>query len=244
MVTIGTQEWHVTAVVVAGGGGLRMGGDTPKQYLALGDAPIIAWTLDAFQRAPCVDEITLVVPETDCAMVADDIVAAFELPAVRRTVAGGTTRQESTAAGIAALGGEAVVALVHDGVRPFVSPHTIDCAAETAARGGAALVAIPVVDTMKRVAPDGLVLETVPRESLFAAQTPQAFRLGVLREALDTARRDGLEGTDESMLVERIGQPVTVVPGDAANFKITTPADLDRAREMAVRRAGPRRRER
>jgi 2-C-methyl-D-erythritol 4-phosphate cytidylyltransferase len=122
--------------------------------------------------------------------------------------------------------------LVHDAVRPFLTRALIDALIAAAERGGAAVCALPVAETVKRVR-DGLVEGTIDREGLWAVQTPQAFRAEVLREAHDKARRDGFVGTDEAMLVERLGHPVRVVPGLAQNVKITTADDLRRARRSA-----------
>ncbi len=249
MIVVDTKERRVHAVIVAGGSGRRMGSDIPKQYLTLTDkdghaAPILAWTAFAFCRSELVDEVILVVPEPDLGMVAEEIVDEYDLDRVTRVVAGGATRQESTAAGVAVCGKNADddIVLVHDGVRAFVSDDIIAEAARTAAVEGAALVAVSVTDTIKRVDSDGMVVATVARDELRAAQTPQAFTLSVLRKALERAAADGVQATDESMLVERLGFRVPVVDGGADNIKITTPADLDRAQAIAARLEGPRRR--
>ncbi len=249
MIVVDTKEHRVHAVIVAGGSGRRMGSDIPKQYLALTDkdghaAPILTWTAYAFCRSELVDEVILVVPESDLGMVAEEVVDEYGLDRVSRVVAGGATRQESTAAGVAVCGRNADddIVLVHDGVRPFVSDDIIAQASRVAATEKAALVAAPVTDTIKRVDSDGMVVATIARDELRAAQTPQAFTLNVLRAALERASVDGVQGTDESMLVERLGIRVSVVEGDADNIKITTPADLDRAQMIAARREGPRRR--
>lgn len=250
MITVDAKERRVHAVIVAGGSGRRMGSDIPKQYLTLTDkdnhtAPILAWTAFAFCRSELVDEVILVVPESDLVIVAEEIVDDYDLHRVTRVVAGGATRQESTAAGVSVCektAGDDIV-LVHDGVRPFVSTGIIAESARVAVVEGAALVAIPVTDTIKRVDSDGMVAVTIARDGLRAAQTPQAFTLNVLRKALDGAKKDGVQATDESMLVERLGMRVPVVDGDVDNIKITTPADLDRARVIAARREGPHRRE-
>ena len=239
MITRDGREWHVSAIIVAGGSGHRMGMGVPKQYLRVCGAPILAWTVAAFERTAIVDDIVLVVPEPDLFVVAEDIVDAYHFRKVARVVAGGTTRQDSTAAGLAAIGGDNAIVLVHDGVRPFVREETIRASAEAACAHGAAVIAVPVIDTIKRVNDSGDAVETIPRESLRAAQTPQAFHIAVLRDALDRARADGIAGTDEAMLIERTGRPVRIVPGDAENIKITVPDDLVRAEEIARRRIAP-----
>jgi len=239
MIVQGDMTWRVAAIIVAGGIGRRMGGDVPKQYLAVGGIPILARTIAAFQREEVVDEIVLVAPQQDLYMVAEDIVDAHRLEKVRRVVAGGATRQDSTAAGLAAVEGDHTVVLVHDGVRPFIRGEIIRRAATVACDQGAALVAVPVVDTIKRANAATEAVETIPRETLWAAQTPQAFRIGLLRRAIDRARADGVQATDEAMLVERLGIPVPIVSGDAENIKITVPEDLIRAEEIARRWEAP-----
>jgi len=232
-------DLDVTAIIVAGGVGRRMGGNTPKQYLPIGGMPVLAWTTAAFERASVVDEIVLVVPESDLAFVAEEIVDAYRFRKVRRIVAGGATRQDSMSAGLDTLEGDAGVVLVHDGVRPFVSERIITEAARCACARGAALVALPIADTVKRVNERGEAIETIPREMLWVAQTPQAFQVAILRRAVEKARAEGVLGTDEAMLVERLGVPVPIVPGEAKNFKITTREDLARAGEIATRKEAP-----
>ena len=244
MVRVESSTYRVVAVIVAGGSGTRMGGGTPKQYLPLCGVPLLAWSVVAFQREDIVDEIVLVVPASDLAYVAQEIVDRFGCDKARRIVEGGASRQDSTACGIAGLSehtrAERTVAIIHDGVRPFVRGEMIRQSALAAAESGAALIAVPVTDTIKRVDDDGRAVETVPRDSLRSAQTPQAFRLDLLQRALRCAEADGCAATDESMLVERLGIPVVVVPGDGENIKITQPEDMDRATVIAQRRDAPR----
>jgi 2-C-methyl-D-erythritol 4-phosphate cytidylyltransferase len=232
--TIAEQKTPVWAVVVAGGSGQRFGGPTPKQYLDLAGAPILAWSLAAFERADGVDHIIAVVPEDDVLMVGEGIVDAYSLRKVRRVVPGGCSRQDSTARGLDAVEDRDGIVLVHDGVRPFISDAVIAQAIASADESGSGLVATPVTDTIKRVE-DSCVAETIPREALWAAQTPQAFTISLLRRAMEQAIRDGFEGTDEAQLVERIGHRVRIVPGDSMNIKITNREDLERAELIASR---------
>ena len=226
----------VWAVIVAGGAGRRMGGDTPKQYLPVRGVPVLRRTVSAFQASTVVDHVVVVVPTTDVEMVRDEILAADDGPKQPNVVAGGDSRQASTAAGVAQATDSDCIIAVHDGVRPFISQDVIARAVETAAERGAALVAVPVTDTIKRVDADEVVTETIPRADLRAAQTPQVFRADVLRDALARAKNDGFIGTDEAQLVERAGYPVTIVTGEPANIKITTPVDLVRAEAIAAER--------
>ncbi len=239
MLETGGPKWRTCALIVAGGKGLRMGGDVPKQYLPIRGVPLLAWTIAAYHRSDLIDEIVLVVPEADLGFVAEAVVDMYRFDRVRRIVAGGIARQDSVAAGLQCVEGDDDVVLVHDGVRPFVSEDTIRRAAECAREKGAALVAVPVTDTIKRVDDRRQVVETVPRESLWAAQTPQAFHVAILRQAMERAQQDGFEGTDEASLVERLGVKVPISHGDGENIKVTTPADLARAETIAAGRELP-----
>jgi 2-C-methyl-D-erythritol 4-phosphate cytidylyltransferase len=216
----------VAVLVPAGGLGTRLGSRMPKQFLALGREPILSATLRHFRRHPRVGAVVVAAPEAHverARRVLRGTGAALTI------VAGGATRQESVWLALQAAPAGTRVILVHDAVRPFLSRALIDTLIAAAERDGAAICALPIAETVKRVR-DGLVEATVDRDGLWAVQTPQAFRVPVLREAHDKARRDGFVGTDEAMLVERLGHRVRVVPGLVENVKITTSADLRRAR--------------
>jgi 2-C-methyl-D-erythritol 4-phosphate cytidylyltransferase len=216
----------VAVVVPAGGTGARLGSRTPKQFLPLGRDPILAVTLRHFRRHPRVGAIIVAAP---AAHVARTRRVLGRGGAPLTVVVGGPTRQESVWAAVQAAPASAAVILVHDGVRPFVTRALIDTLVAVAERDGAAICGLPVTETVKRVR-DGRVEATLDRDGLWSVQTPQAFRAAILREAHDKARRDGFVGTDDAMLVERLGHPVRMVPGLADNVKITTPDDLRRAR--------------
>jgi 2-C-methyl-D-erythritol 4-phosphate cytidylyltransferase / 2-C-methyl-D-erythritol 2,4-cyclodiphosphate synthase len=214
----------VSVIIAAGGQGRRLGAGVPKQWLALGGRTLLERSVAAFDTHPRVTEIIIVVPPG----TTDAPVPATVTP--RRIVMGGARRQDSVAAGFAAVSADASVILVHDAARPFVTADVIDRAIDGAIAGGAVVPAVPVHDTVKQVAPgDTRVVGTLPRETLFLAQTPQAFRRDVLAAAID-AGRGGASGTDEAMLAEQAGHEVRLVAGDDANVKITTAADLERAR--------------
>jgi 2-C-methyl-D-erythritol 4-phosphate cytidylyltransferase len=219
----------VAVLVPAGGLGTRIGSRTPKQFLALGREPIVAATLRHFRRHP---RVTAVIVAAPAAHVDRARRVLRGSGAALTVVAGGATRQESVWLALQAAPASARVLLVHDAVRPFLTRPLIDALIAAAERDGAAICALPIAETVKRVR-DRLVEATLDRDGLWAVQTPQAFRAEVLREAHDKARRDGFVGTDEAMLVERLGHPVRVVPGLAENVKITTPDDLRRARRRA-----------
>jgi len=205
---IGNDGEEVWTVVVGGGSGQRFGAQ--KQYVSLGAGRVIDVAVDVARR--CSDGVVVVVPPPDAAR--------------ERAVAGGATRTESVRNGLAAVPDDATIVCVHDAARPLASP-ALFAAVVAAVRNGAdgAVPAVPVADTIKVIDRARTVVETPPRASLVAVQTPQAFRTNVLRRAYAA----GEEGTDDAALVERLGATVVVVPGEAWNVKITEPADLERA---------------
>ncbi len=211
------------AILVAAGRGERLGADRPKAFVPLAGQPMLLHSARAFDAAPSVDGIVVVVP-------ADRIGAAREMlagvRAVREVVGGGERRQDSVRRGLEALppGFDGVV-LVHDAARALVEVELIESVLRAAEEHDAALPVVGLVDTVKRLRDDHIV-ETLDRDELGAAQTPQGFRLALLRRAYDRAYRDGVVLTDEAMAVERIGEPVIAVKGSARNRKLTTPEDL------------------
>ncbi len=227
---------QVTVIVPAAGGGTRFSAPVPKQYLPLLGVPILARTLQAL-LASGVNRLILVVAPQEEARCRAEILTPYGL-AVDAVVPGGADRQASVFAGLRQAGDAGDIVLVHDGARPLVSSEVIRAAAAAAAAVGAAVVAVPVTDTIKVAGPDQRVRETPVRGRLWAAQTPQAFRMGLFREAHERALRDGYRGTDDSVLVERLGHPVQLVPGSPENLKITTPADLALAEQILRARRG------
>ena len=214
---------HVTAIIAAGGSGRRLGASVPKQLLDVGGRTLLQRTVDAFRTHPAVGDVIVAVP-------ADLLARPPRWLDGVRLVAGGERRQDSVANAFDAVAADVDIVLVHDAARPFVTSDVISRAIQGAVAHGAAIVAVPVSDTVKRVRiADEVIVETLPRDEIFLAQTPQAFRRDVLGAAI-VAGRAGDTATDEAMLAERAGHRVHVVAGDPANVKITTAADLDRAR--------------
>lgn len=226
---------NIGVVIVAAGRGSRMGTTESKQYLPLAGKPILIHTLLKFLSLPEVHTIVLVVPAGDeerVRQMAETYGCAGERVKI---VAGGEERQNSVRNGLAALEGMVDLVLVHDGVRPLVSPSKVRAVSHEAATSGAAVLAVRVKDTIKTVGPDGVITHTPDRQSLWAVQTPQAFRLSLLLEAYTAAEASGVQATDDAMLVERLGVAVRVVEGDYSNIKITTLEDLAWAEKLLAR---------
>jgi len=226
------------AVIPAGGQGKRMGRGAPKQFALLGGMPILMHTLRKFLESDAIDEIVLVVPAADVPYVRD-LVRESRLPEkVSLILPGGRERQDSVRNGLRGLRADHDIVVIHDGVRPFVTDALIRTAVAEAGQEGAVSAGIPVKDTIKRVDGQGYVGETLIREGLWQIQTPQAFRRDLLADAYRKAYEDGFYGTDDTVLVERMGIRVKMIPGAATNIKITTPEDLALAEAILCGTAG------
>jgi 2-C-methyl-D-erythritol 4-phosphate cytidylyltransferase/2-C-methyl-D-erythritol 2,4-cyclodiphosphate synthase len=215
------------AVLVAAGEGARLGADRPKAFVGLGDEVMLARPLRMLDDHPALDGIVVVVPvgwEEPATLLADDLAATKVAAAVR----GGPSRAESVAAGLAAVPEEADLILVHDAARPFAPPELVSRVLEALGEADGAVPGTPLTDTVKRV-DGGRIVETLDRSRLVAVQTPQGFRADVLRRAFAQAGDRLAAATDCAALVEAAGGSVVVVPGDADNLKVTTPADLAEA---------------
>ncbi|MBN2282605.1 MAG: 2-C-methyl-D-erythritol 4-phosphate cytidylyltransferase [Deltaproteobacteria bacterium] len=217
---------RTVAIIVAGGSGKRMNTPVPKQFINLGGMPVLSRTISRFEQASSVTRIVLVVPKGDMEHVRHSIVGVQPRTKVIDVVAGGAARQDSVRNGLGAVGDEADIVVIHDGVRPFVDVALIEQVIAEAVRFGAAALAVPVRDTVKAVGTGGVVLDTPDRETLRFIQTPQAFQREILAEAYRKAYQDGFYGTDDAGLVERMGHPVRVMEGSYRNIKITTEDDL------------------
>ena len=241
---------YVTAIIAAGGRGQRFGAGEPKQLLTVGGRPILERSVSAFMSHPDVHEIVVALPKE----LVDDPPVYLRTPNRLRIVAGGARRQDSVVNAFRAASAESDVIVIHDAARPFASIDLISRTIAAAAESGAALAAMPARDTIKRAlvlrqARDerdnkSLILslskgeltvaQTLPRETIFLAQTPQAFRRDILRVALAFGEREGIDATDEATLAERAGHQVRLVEGEASNIKITTPEDLPIAEAIAA----------
>lgn len=213
------------AIVLAGGSGSRMGAACNKVLLPLMGEPVIVRSVRAFYGL--VEQIVLVsrqedIPDMQSALVAADLIDIVIVP-------GGSTRQESVRNGLYALPDACSHVLIHDGARCLVDEGTIRRCMASAELHGSGVAAIPAVDTIKRVHADETVAETPDRSALRAVQTPQAFQINIIRRAHKEAQNDGFIGSDDASLVERLGEPVYLTPGDRRNLKMTTPEDMKAA---------------
>ncbi len=197
-----------------------------KPYLNLGDKPILVHTIGAFDRNPVIDTISVIVDDADLEFCQSSVIAPNAFQKVRDLVVGGLTRQASVFNGLQSLPSDVDCVVVHDGVRPFVTDEVIFACIEAADEWGAAVAAVPVKDTVKVASADGFIVDTPDRDTLWAVQTPQAFRASVLLDAHALAQRKGVTATDDAMLVEQLGFKVKIVSGSDSNLKITTPDDL------------------
>lgn len=213
-----------TAIILAAGKSTRMGDGIDKAFLSLVNKPVVAWSLLAFERSPEIDRIVLVVRK-DQMLASKAVVKMFGISKIDKIVAGGSKRQESVQAGLAACDLDTRYVVIHDGARPCVTPEVIGEVVKAVKKSEAVTVGRPVVDTLKRCAKATTVTETVSRERLWSVQTPQAFQLRVLRKAY-AALDPKTEVTDDCQAVELSGVTVKIVENFKPNFKVTTPEDI------------------
>lgn len=226
---------QAVGIIVAGGEGVRMNSGMRKQYLMLNGLPILGQTLYAIASFPEINNIYLVVPETDFNYCREVVIAPLGIKKDIMLVAGGTGRQDSVYNGLFAVNDEEGIAVIHDGVRPFIGREPIRDCIQWAEKEGACILGVPATDTIKEVAGSGHVAHTLDRQALWMAQTPQAFELGYIRQAHEYALQTGYSGTDDASIIEHYGGKVRIIQGSPWNIKITTPADLELAELMLSR---------
>lgn len=222
-----------SALIVAAGASRRLGLGRPKAFIPLGGRPLLLYTLDAIARAAIFREVVIAVP-AGMEDEAQELATRSGAQIAVKVVAGGRERQDSVRLALALVSAESEIVAVHDAARPMADAALFRACVEAAARNGGAVAAILAADTLKRV-DSGKIVGTVNRERLYAAQTPQAFRCALLREAHERAVRDGLRATDDAQLLEMMGRKLDVVEGSALNFKITNRSDLELAEALVAR---------
>ena len=215
------------AIIVAAGKGERVNSLIPKQYLPLLGKPILAHTLDIFEKSPWIGEIIVVINPLHEEIFKKEVWEKYGYRKIKKYVSGGETRQDSVYCGVRELKDKSAdFVLIHDGVRPLVDEKILERCVEGVTKFEAVCCALPCADTIKRSLDGEIIDETLDRQKIWRAQTPQAFRISLIWEALEKAKEEGFQGTDDSSLVERMGKSVHLVLGSEDNLKITTPQDL------------------
>jgi 2-C-methyl-D-erythritol 4-phosphate cytidylyltransferase len=216
----------VSAIIVAAGKGIRMKGATRKQYLELSGKPILSYSLISFDACTLIGEIFLVVPKEDINDCQKNIISVLDLKKKVHLVPGGVHRQDSVFNGLLSISKKTETVVIHDGVRPFIRSEDLMSCILCAKDVGACILGTPASDTLKRVDKSQMIEETLDRESIWLTQTPQAFQYDLILKAHETARQDGVIGTDDASLVERLGLDVKIINGSKLNIKITIEEDL------------------
>lgn len=220
------KGYFVSVIIAAAGMSNRMGSKINKQFIAIDNKPILAHSIEKFEKCSFVDEIILVSKEEEVEYCRKEIVRRYNFKKVTNIVKGGKERQDSIYNGILALNERTDIVLTHDGARPFIKVELIKEAIKGVVKYGACVIGVPVKDTIKVVDPSDNVHHTPKRSLLWAAQTPQCFWADLLKKGYELASLENILGTDDSSLVERTGHPIKMVMGSYDNIKITTPEDL------------------
>ncbi len=229
----------ITAIIVAGGSGKRMGASIKKQYILLNEKEILAYTVEVFEKCRMVDDIIVVVSEEEISYVKENIIDRYQLSKVKKVTAGGRERQDSVYSGLLAADPATNYVMIHDGARPFITEETIVKCLQKAKDTGASIAAVPVKDTIKVCSLNSHKVEKTPdRSTLWSVQTPQVFDFKMLVEAYEYVNEKGLQVTDDSMAAEAFGKEVYIIEGDYTNIKVTTPEDLIIARAIIDQRMG------
>jgi len=215
----------ISAIIPAAGLGRRMG-NIKKPYMELAGKPILAHTLEIFQRCKSVNNILVVTAKGDEEHCAVDVIESYSMDKVTDIVVGGNTRQESVFNALQKLPSNTDIVVIHDAVRPFFTEAMIIESIEQADKYGSAVVAVPVKDTIKEADKDGIVQKTLDRQKLWAIQTPQTFKYNLISQAYLKAKENGTQATDDASLIEQMGLKVKLIMGNYENIKITTPEDL------------------
>ncbi|MBT8372162.1 MAG: 2-C-methyl-D-erythritol 4-phosphate cytidylyltransferase [Deltaproteobacteria bacterium] len=222
----------VAAIIVAAGKGTRMKDLLRKQYLSLAGLPILTRTLLVFEDCALINQIVLVIPPDNMDFCKNNIISPANITKKILLVSGGERRQDSVYNGLKKVDPSCALVVIHDGVRPFVQNDQLIACISGARKFGACLLGVPAYDTLKQTDASSRIIQTLPRDNVWLAQTPQAFRYDLIKKAHEKARSEGYTGTDDASLVERLGVAVTIIEGSRSNLKITSRADLKIARGL------------
>lgn len=217
---------YVSVIIAAAGMSNRMGSNINKQFIYINNKPILAHTIEKFERCKYIDEIIVVAKENEIDYCRKEIIRRHRFKKVSKIVRGGKRRQDSVYNGILALDERTSIVLSHDGARPFVKIKNIIDGIEGAVEYGACVIGVPIKDTIKVVGENNRIENTPRRDALWAAQTPQCFEKKIIMEGYEKAMKDNFLGTDDSVIVERLGVDVKMIMGSYENIKITTPEDI------------------
>lgn len=227
---------YVSCIIAAAGRGSRMQADVNKIFLEFADMPVLAHTLLAFERHPSIREIVIVTSECDL-LGCKDIAEEFGISKLKTITLGGAQRQDSVRNALCEVSSQADLVLIHDAARPLVTSQMIQAVIDGVLSCGAAAAGVPCKNTLKLADASGMILETPDRSHMFEIQTPQGFTKELIVRAHEAAKADGILGTDDCYLAERLGAPVQITEGSYANIKITTPEDLLLAEQLFYRQA-------
>jgi 2-C-methyl-D-erythritol 4-phosphate cytidylyltransferase len=234
------KKQSTVAVIAAAGAGLRMGGDKAKQFLDLDGRPLISVTLEPFEKSDSVDAIILMVPLNDIEYCRREVVERFRFRKVKKVIPGGERRQDSVRLGVEETDGKYDLVVIHDGARPFIDTAFLEHLVAVAGNHRAVITGLRVKETVKEVGSRAEVVKTLDRDSIWLVQTPQVFRYKDIIKAHRMALEEGWDAaTDDSVLLEKLGIPVTMLEGSEKNIKVTTPYDLELARFLIKRPTGP-----
>ena len=222
----GSNAMSVAALIVAGGKSRRISADTPKQFCRLAEKPLINYSLEAFESWDEISSMVVVLPP-EYSQVLQVRIDLKPFQKIREIVAGGELRQDSVISGLEALPGDAEYVVIQDGARPFPPIEATREALAAARECGAAILAVPVSDTVKRAAPEGYIRSTLERDELWLAQTPQVFRKNLIMEGYRVVREKKITVTDDAAALEIIGKPVRLIRGSPYNIKITYKEDFE-----------------
>ncbi len=222
----------VSVILVGAGLGLRMGGTIKKPFLPLCGKPIFLHTIERFSQNDMIKEIILVVGETEIESIRVQWQSALDTLKVKKIVPGGKRRQDSVYNGLCQTETDAEIVLIHDAVRPLVRREYIEAVIQKTKESHAAILAAPIKATVKEVGNNFYIQRTIPRNSLWMAQTPQGFERNLLLKVFNHFKNTDIEFTDDAEMVEKLGYPVCIVPGTDENIKITTPEDIKLAEAL------------
>ena len=219
-------KMKIAALIAAAGKGKRMNSRISKPFIPVSGKPILAYTIDKFEKCKSIDKIYLIVNPEEKEICHKNIILKYNFSKVQELVDGGDTRQDSIYNGLEALDRDTDIVVIHDGARPLVEENIIQNSIEKAQKYGAAIAAIPIKDTVKKSDNNFYISKTLNREEIWRAQTPQTFKYDIILPAYHQAYKDKYLATDDAAIVEKYGHKVKLIIGPEENIKITTPFDL------------------